>query len=148
MVCTISLGSHTVFNYYRYENLTVGDLAQSDKPQFAEVESSKGRSIDPRPIASVLLERRSLIITRSSLYSDYLHGIEPIDEDVVPPAEDYNGQSLRDSVSGPSILNHVQISDSSIREIATLGGKIKRDTRVSLTCRDVEHVAGSKLYRK
>lgn len=57
-VTTLSLGSHTVLDLYRYH-------AQ-------ESTEGEGKSIDPEPICSIFLPRRSLFIMRKDLYENCL----------------------------------------------------------------------------
>ncbi|KAJ3575604.1 hypothetical protein NP233_g989 [Leucocoprinus birnbaumii] len=71
VVATISLGSHTVFNYYRY------------KKGGTEIEDNKEKVIDKEPVLSMLLEPRSLVVSYGDMYTSYLHGIEPIEEDFI-----------------------------------------------------------------
>ncbi|KAJ3557361.1 hypothetical protein NP233_g11761 [Leucocoprinus birnbaumii] len=71
VVATISLGSHTVFNYYRY------------KKGSTEIEDNKEKVIDKEPVLSMLLEPRSLVVSYGDMYTSYLHGIEPIEEDFI-----------------------------------------------------------------
>src|ERR1700761_5010234 len=75
-VATLSLGSHTVLHYYDYKSDT--DSTES---------TSKG-AIDQKPVASLLLEPRSLIITSSTFYKSRLHGIDAVVEDEFPPYGD------------------------------------------------------------
>ena len=126
VVATISLGSPTVFNYYSY--MSDG----TDIPMPAREESTRARSIDPQPALSILLEPRSLVITTSSLYSNHLHGIEELERDVLKPK---------------SVANWELLGDAETKRVASEGGIVERGTRVSLTCRDVERVAGSKLLK-
>jgi len=126
VVATLSLGSHAVFNYYQYR--TDWSLEELPAPS-----SSVGRSINKKPILSVLLEPRSLVITTSSLYTSHLHGIEDLEEDVFPsPSSD-----------DPPIMiaNADLLAGERARDIVWQGGVLKREIRYSLTCRDVERVA-------
>ncbi|KAF8624064.1 hypothetical protein AX15_006076 [Amanita polypyramis BW_CC] len=66
VVATISLGSHTVFHYYQY--------AEESGSTGNEGSYGRGRTVKPSPVMSVLLERRSLIITTDEMYSSRLHG--------------------------------------------------------------------------
>ena len=64
VVATVSLGSHSVFNYYQYE--------QEDA--IASVSRGEGRIINMNPTLSLLLEPRSLIISCGDKYTSHLHG--------------------------------------------------------------------------
>ncbi|XP_050421535.1 alpha-ketoglutarate-dependent dioxygenase alkB homolog 6 [Adelges cooleyi] len=74
-----------------------------------------------KKVYSIYLERRSLLILRESMYNDYLHGIEEIKEDIVDE----------------TLLNIKSCG------LDTKKGKIilPRDTRISLTVRNVPKVA-------
>jgi len=128
VVATLSLGSHAVFNYYRYK--TDSDHSENDNSDHNE----KGRSIDKIPIMSVLLEPRSLVITTQALYGSHLHGIDDLEIDVFP--------ATTPSLENPAarVANLELIADPSIKSTATNGGSLSRQVRHSLTCRDVERV--------
>ncbi|GBE86956.1 hypothetical protein BKA93DRAFT_391398 [Sparassis latifolia] len=138
VVATLSLGSHALFHYYRYK-------FREDCPEGEEEDSSssgRGRAIDPAPILSVLLEPRSLVITRSSLYTSHLHGIEDVEEDIFSlPGGDSFGRSLR-------IANADLLTGTTERDVVMGGGVLKRETRYSLTCRDVAKVATKSPFLK
>ncbi|VDB92215.1 unnamed protein product [Peniophora sp. CBMAI 1063] len=111
VVATLSLGSHTVMHYYRYN-------------------SPSDRSIDPSPVLSLLLEPRSLVITTAALYTECLHGIEGVGEDV---------------------LGGVRLANGGMVPSERRDGVMGRGTRYSLTCRDVERVASvsaAKMFGK
>jgi len=97
----------------------------------------RGRPIDPVPVATLLLEPRSLVITRSSLYSGHLHGIEERKEDVLAPVPAENDASVAKSEVGAFRMANWKTVKA---EEARVGGRLVRETRVSLTCRDVERV--------
>jgi len=145
-VATISLGSHAVFNYYQYKSPSPEEGAKEDE----ESHTSRGRVIHPDPVFSVLLEPRSLIITTSSLYTDHLHGIDPLEEDIFAPPHTSppSSNTIEDSESdvekrsGIRVVNREQIKDEEIRRVLEEGGSLKRGTRVSLTCRVVERELG------
>lgn len=115
------MGSHTVVHYYRYQS------ADSNEPTLG-----RGGTIDTHPVLSVLLEPRSLVITTSSLYSSYLHGIDGIEEDNFSDKAE-NGDL--------HIANTHLLTDAVRRDAVNTGGKLKRQTRYSLTCRDVKKIA-------
>ncbi|OCB85911.1 hypothetical protein A7U60_g7044 [Sanghuangporus baumii] len=168
VVATISLGSHTVFHYYRYKTESCsGAPRMSDSPsdhgQINDADPTQkssplghGRVIEmTRPVLSLLLEPRSLVITTQQLYTDHLHGIDPLSEDVFLPSSSLCSDSVltvQDSVgnyaqAGVRVANSTMIKDPKLREIVTNGGKLKRDARISLTCRDVENVVQVKSLR-
>ncbi|KAL5478988.1 hypothetical protein ACEPAI_2276 [Sanghuangporus weigelae] len=169
VVATISLGSHTVFHYYRYKTESTSGVPRmsdslSDHGQINDVDPAQssspgghGRVIDmSRPVLSLLLEPRSLVITTQQLYTDHLHGIDPLSEDVFLPASSLSRSdsvlTVQDSVGnhaqvGVQVANSTLIKDPKLREIVANGGKLKRGTRISLTCRDVENVVQVKSLR-
>ncbi len=69
----------------------------------------------------ILQERRSLLITTGELYEKYLHGIEGVEAD----------ENLGDGESG--VCNWELLGDQG----EFVEGRRKRETRVSLTFRDV-----------
>lgn len=77
----------------------------------------------------VLQEPRSLLITTDTLYTDYLHGIADVDEDL--------------NLSEENIVNWPLLRSPE----AFAGGRNSRGTRTSLTYRDVLKVTklGGKL---
>ncbi|KAK3295966.1 uncharacterized protein B0H64DRAFT_417544 [Chaetomium fimeti] len=107
VVCTVSLGSSLCLNLYK---------------------SKEDGALDPEPVWRILQEPRSLLITTADLYSEYLHGIEPISADV--------------DISEQTIANWSLLRSSVFRD-----GLNQRQTRTSLTYRDVLKVSklGNKL---
>ncbi|KZT21280.1 hypothetical protein NEOLEDRAFT_1099421 [Neolentinus lepideus HHB14362 ss-1] len=144
VVGTISLGSPAVFHYYEYKQ---HDPPSADSGMAPVDITASGRTINPVPVLSVLLEPRSLIITTSSLYSHHLHGIEPIDSDVF-------SSSMPGRAVGQGSTGHHKIANIDLlqglkeQEVARRGGVLNRRTRYSLTCRDVEKVANTKFLGK
>ncbi|KAI1460745.1 hypothetical protein F4805DRAFT_478515 [Annulohypoxylon moriforme] len=108
VVCTVSLGASLCLNIYK---------ARDDG------------SLDPQPAWRILQEPRSLLITTTSLYTEFLHGIEDITEDV--------------ELSGGTIANWELLrSPDDFADGCNI-----RKTRTSLTYRDVMKVSkiGGKL---
>jgi alkylated DNA repair protein alkB family protein 6 len=137
LVATVSLGGDIVLDLYEkfkrdddekngHEdtgNNDDGDDSSSDKPitkeEFVAKEGRGGR----QPKYRILQERRSLLVTRNSIYRDYLHGI----------AERYRDEGLGpDSICNWDLLGHPE----RLRD-----GANARETRISLTYRDVLKVA-------
>ena len=108
VVCTVSLGSSLCLNLYR---------------------SKEDGALDPEPVWRILQEPRSLLITTGEVYTEYLHGIDPIATDVNLSEETVANWNLLRSPS--------QFQD----------GQNERQIRISLTYRDVLKVSslGSKL---
>ncbi|RDL40406.1 Calpain [Venustampulla echinocandica] len=101
VVCTVSLGSSLVLDVYG----TNEDGTRETEPRFR-----------------ILQEPRSLLITTGELYTDYLHGIAEVHEDVnLGP----------DTVSNWDLLRSPEL---------IVDGKLQRSTRTSLTYRDVKKV--------
>jgi alkylated DNA repair protein alkB homolog 6 len=107
-VCTVSLGASLCLNLYQ---------------------SKEDGALDPEPVWRILQEPRSLLITTEKLYTDYLHGIADIEEDV--------------NLSRETIANWDLVRSTT--EFAD--GRNLRRTRTSLTYRDVMKVSklGNKL---
>lgn len=135
VVATLSLGSHATFHYYQYRTddcLDGSNIATS----------GGGRSIDKTPTLSVLLEPRSLVVTTSSLYTSHLHGIDELEEDV------FLAPGSESAVSQFTIANVDLLGEEKLKEAVVHGGVLRRETRYSLTCRDVERVARRFPFRK
>lgn len=69
-VSTISLGSHTVLDFYEPRRLEDDDPTEQPRPT-------------PRPITSLLLEPCSLLVLRGTAYTRLLHGIAATRVDVL-----------------------------------------------------------------
>ncbi|KAG2151020.1 uncharacterized protein EDB93DRAFT_1140681 [Suillus bovinus] len=134
VVATISLGSHTVFHYYRYNQ---------DKHNLSVDPGSTrmGRSVDPEPLSSLFLEPRSVVVTTGELYRTHLHGIDETETDTFTG----DGLLLLPNGSHSRIVNRHMIKDETALRIIESGGTVERTTRYSLTCRDVEKVASGRV---
>ncbi|KAG5986913.1 hypothetical protein E4U54_005219 [Claviceps lovelessii] len=108
VVCTVSLGASLCLSLHR---------------------NKEDGALDPVPAWRILQEPRSLLITTGTLYTDYLHGIADIEEDV--------------NLSADTIANWSLLGDAHL----FADGRNTRRTRISLTYRDVLKVSkmGSKL---
>lgn len=78
---------------------------------------------DPEPTYRILQEPRSLLLTTGDMYKGTLHGISEVEED--------------SNLNVGAIINWDTLGDTT----PYAGGTAKRDTRVSLTYRDVLKVA-------
>jgi len=78
------------------------------------------------PTFSLFLEPRSLVITTREQYTERAHGIDAVAEDRVGDFELANSGLLGNGASGTALLVD--------------GGVLQRQTRYSLTCRDVARV--------
>ncbi|KFA77990.1 hypothetical protein S40288_05244 [Stachybotrys chartarum IBT 40288] len=108
VVCTISLGASLCLNIHR---------------------SKEDGALDPTPAWRVLQEPRSLLITTDEMYTDYLHGIADLEQDL--------------DLGPGGVANWSLLGDPDIYS----GGRNTRQTRTSLTYRDVLKVSkiGNKL---
>ncbi|KAJ5774349.1 hypothetical protein N7457_009245 [Penicillium paradoxum] len=121
LVATVSLGAPIVFDVYHKH--TQGDCRQDDTLAKAGRDVAEEHGRNRRPHYRILQERRSLLVTRSKMYTDLLHGIAEI---------------TRDEDLGPlSICNWELLREKEPYQ----GGWYERETRTSLTYRDVLHVA-------
>ncbi|KIJ18305.1 hypothetical protein PAXINDRAFT_175391 [Paxillus involutus ATCC 200175] len=130
VVSTLSLGSHAVFHYYAYSS--EDEPMQVDSPR-----ASSGRTINPAPVLSVFLEPRSVIITTGDLYTSHLHGIDEATHD------NFMGNGRLRCQTGEEVVvsNWQAVQAEGMRDVLHFGGTLSRETRFSLTCRDVEKVA-------
>lgn len=110
----------------------------------ANKSSVAGRVVDNAPVLSVLLEPRSVIITTSSLYTSHLHGIQETAEDILVSST--VSQVPLVAGLGVPIANWDLIATDSYRKIGAEDIVLRRGIRYSLTCRDVERVAGGKTF--
>ena len=111
VVATLSLGGHAVMHYYDLPARTT-------------------------PTLSLLLEPRSLVITAREQYTAHAHGIDAVEEDRVRALGLANAGMLDSGGSWGAAL-HTDTGDGSG------GGSevvLRRQTRYSLTCRDVARV--------
>ncbi|KAJ7574013.1 hypothetical protein C8J56DRAFT_980491, partial [Mycena floridula] len=113
VVTPISVGSHAVFHYFQYKKI------QSESP-----ETPDGRVIDTKPRLSALLQPRNAIITAGALYVSHLHA---------GSLSTYLG-------FGTEIANWNLFSSDTMKDLMRQWETLKRETRYSLTCRDVAKV--------
>ncbi|KAK6331134.1 hypothetical protein TWF696_003204 [Orbilia brochopaga] len=111
VVCTVSLGSHTVLE------ITPKTSHTSSTNEHSNVEESTGGY-------RIFQEPLSLLITTGSLYTSHLHGIAPVKVD--------------ENLTAATVVNWPLLAEGTRREIEGGGGVVqRREVRVSLTCRDV-----------
>ncbi|KAJ5748389.1 uncharacterized protein N7511_010085 [Penicillium nucicola] len=112
LVATISLGAPIVFDIYEKQNTKGAGTAPDETVPIG----------GPKPKHRILQERRSLLITRGEMYTEFLHGIAEV---------------TRDEDLGPdSICNWDLLRDKDVYR----DGWFERQRRISLTYRDVLHV--------
>ena len=121
VVATVSLGGSIV-------------LDVTEKPDRNFSDSTDGEDLRKRNTWRILQEPRSLLITTGSAYTDTLHGIAEIKEDV---------NLNEDTVANWNLLGNKEL-------VVANGGRNERTTRISLTLRDVLKVSnlGSKIFGK
>ncbi|KAL4871567.1 hypothetical protein BDV12DRAFT_194331 [Aspergillus spectabilis] len=119
LVATVSLGGTVVLDLYEKKgNDANSELVDQNQ---GERECEGGGSRQPK--YRILQERRSLLVTRDSIYRDYLHGI---------------AEREKDEGLGPDSICNWEL----LREPERYScGWYMRETRVSLTYRDVLKVA-------
>ena len=111
IVATVSLGGAVVLDLYEKGRNRHGD------------DDDDGDGGRPSPRFRILQERRSLLVTTGKLYTDFLHGI---------------ADSVKDEGFGPETVCNWDL----LRERERYGsGWLERETRISLTYRDVIRVA-------
>lgn len=84
-----------------------------------------------RPKLSLFLEPRSLVITAQEQYTEYAHGIDAVSEDRVPRGDL--------ELANAGMLGN-RGSSAATGLLAAEGRVLPRQTRYSLTCRDVARV--------
>lgn len=133
LVATVSLGADIVLDLYsKHDDLGQDQVGHCpDGNVDGEEESKKdmvagdtgNMEVQRRPRFRVLQERRSLLITRGSIYTDFLHGI---------------AETTRDEDLGPHSICNWDL----LREADSYRADwYQRETRISLTYRDVLKVA-------
>ena len=138
-------------HYYRYRPEESKDSEETiSSPE--RISTSRGRAIDPKPVLSLLLEPRSLVVTTSELYTHHLQGIDGITSDVFHPhfsgidASGWRGSNsfAKGEASAESkrclVANHRLLGSSTYSQVVERGGILERSARASLTCRVVEKV--------
>lgn len=120
LVATVSLGAAIVLDLYEKEKKEDGNgSVEKDGEEKPESEAEYLRI----PRSRILQERRSLLVTRGKMYTDFLHGIA---ERVV------DGDLGVETVCNWGLLGEKDWFS---------GGSFERRTRTSLTYRDVLKVA-------
>uniref|UniRef100_A0A1A9UX92 Fe2OG dioxygenase domain-containing protein n=1 Tax=Glossina austeni TaxID=7395 RepID=A0A1A9UX92_GLOAU len=112
-ISTISLGSHTILEFSRR------DVDEKDANSTVTINPDKRKVL-----FKLILEPRSLLILKDSLYSDYLHSISEVVED-----------TLCDRIC------NYENCESTYK----MGDCLKRSTRISLTIRNVPKTTKMKL---
>lgn len=125
LVATVSLGAPIVLDLYEKhsQHHRTRDEGSKVDDEVVETDTAMATGHTRRPQFRILQERRSLLITRGRLYTDYLHGIAETVKD-----EDLSAESICN-------WNLLQEKDS------YRAGWYQRETRTSLTYRDVLKVA-------
>ncbi|PWN45925.1 hypothetical protein IE81DRAFT_284765 [Ceraceosorus guamensis] len=146
-VATLSLGSHTLLDIYRWAPEEPTATGSTDHDE------ADARAREQHPVFSILQERRSLLITRGDAYKDYLHGIADRSSDTTQHfARVINGSSIKAPHLQQALISAgvaVQSDPAQAFEVLPAGAGTKqlprvgveRQTRVSITMRDVERVS-------
>ncbi|XP_029416953.1 alpha-ketoglutarate-dependent dioxygenase alkB homolog 6 isoform X2 [Nannospalax galili] len=97
-VSTISLGSHTVLDFYEPRQPEDDSLVEQPRPP-------------PQPITSLLVEPRSLLVLRGTAYTRLLHGIAAAHVDELtatslPP----NATACRSALPGARLVRDTRVS--------------------------------------
>lgn len=121
LVATVSLGAPIILDVYEKRN-----REEPQHHQSRQVEKEIGPPTAVTAMAPqyrILQERRSLLVTAGKLYTDYLHGIVERETD--------------GDLGGESVCNWELLGNKDEFE----GGSYARNTRISLTYRDVLKVS-------
>lgn len=102
VVCTVSLGASLCLNIYT---------------------TKEDGALNPEPAYKILQEPRSLLVSTDDIYTEYLHGIADVEEDV--------------NLSADTVVNWDMLRDPTV----FVNGHNQRSTRTSLTYRDVLKVS-------
>ena len=124
-ITTISCGSHTILEFLEPTGDENPEYLQTLDNKIGSTNIDTSTSNNLRKLfCKVLLERRSLLVLKDDMYHKYLHSIAEIDEDFI----------------GEDIVNLEQCCDD-----YTLGERLKREKRISLTIRHVPKTSKMKL---
>ncbi|KAM7354193.1 alpha-ketoglutarate-dependent dioxygenase alkB homolog 6 [Cochliomyia hominivorax] len=118
-ISTISCGSHTVLEFTKRENVCMDSYVHIKKSTESNLSLTKRDNL-----FKLILEPRSLLILKDTLYSNYLHSISEIKEDVLCDR----------------ICNYENCESS-----YKMGDCLKRGPRISLTIRNVPKTTKMKL---
>ncbi|TKA69586.1 hypothetical protein B0A49_05232 [Cryomyces minteri] len=121
IVATVSLGGVAVLDVYEKVggNDSREEVDAEDRDVGTTGTDGEKRNGRPMPCARILQEPRSLLITTGTAYTDLMHGIAEIDVD--------------ENLDSKAIANWGLLGDAAKFE----SGSSRRDTRTSLTYRDV-----------
>lgn len=120
-ISTISCGSHTVLEFTKREPLSGSSDDKAERDDVSEnVETSSKREV----LFKLILEPRSLLILKDTLYHNYLHSISEVEQDILCDR----------------ICNYENCESS-----YKMGDCLKRGTRISLTIRNVPKTTKMKL---
>lgn len=119
-ISTISCGSHTVLEFYKPEIESAENEVSNSNPNQSQPSEKYKRQL----CCKLLIEPRSLLILKDSLYHDYLHSISEIKEDLVCD-------------------NVYNLTNCAVPY--KFGDRLQRKTRISLTIRHVPKTTRMKL---
>jgi len=119
VIATISLGGHIMLDMYkRSEDSPVEPIEPTESMASMNMDNGNSSISDRKPVGSLLLERRSLVLIKDDLYTDYLHGIA-------------------ERVQDPLTENVWNLDQCPGRQV---GDTIDRSARISLTIRNIPKV--------
>ncbi|KAH0580022.1 hypothetical protein H2248_002837 [Termitomyces sp. 'cryptogamus'] len=144
VVATISIGSHSVFHYYKFN--TQDDQTSYETGPLWPEDRDDGRIINRTPVLTVFLEPRSLVISRELMYISHLHGIEGTFQDRIFRKDKNKAPTVTDL--NVDIANWEMLSGQEIKKVIEEGGILPRNVRYSLTCRDVERVLNAHQFMR
>jgi alkylated DNA repair protein alkB homolog 6 len=158
VVATVTLGGYGVLDLWP-KQAAPGDEGEPEEGRPASESQIGGEDEDQgerEPVARLLQEPRSLLVTTGTAYTAFLHGIAAQETDVglVPPLsapkeeeQEEDAQAAGPASGGAWAINHRMIAQPGSYTGDDATGALRRETRVSLTYRDVLKVSrlGGKL---
>ncbi|XP_071794814.1 alpha-ketoglutarate-dependent dioxygenase alkB homolog 6-like [Asterias amurensis] len=122
VVTTISLGSHTLLDFYQHRRDSTQEATAHQSTQDGDSSSEKPVQ---HHVLSLLLQPRSLLVLKDDMYTSYLHGITETTSDLIT-----------DKVVNIDRMDH------------SIGDTLDRSCRISLTIRYVPKTLKMNLFGK
>eukprot|EP00794_Sanderia_malayensis_P019883 gene19883-21824_t len=120
-ITTLSLGSHTVLDFY--QPLNDEKETRDSKSSASTCDETNTSSFESRYIMSILLQPRSLVVFKEDMYNHYLHGIQ---------------EKVTDTITQQTV-----IPDKNCK--VAIGDTLERKTRISLTIRHFPKILKLKI---
>eukprot|EP00049_Salpingoeca_infusionum_P021707 m.4244 g.4244 ORF g.4244 m.4244 type:complete len:338 (-) comp4441_c0_seq1:187-1200(-) len=173
-IATISLGSHTVLNFYEKRVRETSEAGEASDSQTASTDSdpmaADSTTANPqdtgcssgqiKPFARLLLEPNSLVVVQKAMYN-CLHGIEEVDHDVIETNDTFANIHIAQTTKADGMhdmhaQSHVgcqgetkeqpeRVHSGTKRPCYKQGDVLQRTRRVSLTIRHVTKTMPMKL---